>query len=286
MPERDGYIPGVPCWVDTSQPDPQAALPFYAGLFGWQFEDAMPEGSGGNYFIGRIRGGDVAAVGSIPDGAPPTAMWNTYVWVASTDETVSKVRAAGGTVLTEPFDVMDAGRMAVIADPEGAGFCVWQAKSHRGARIVNEHGSLNFNGLATRDPIGAKAFYGAVFGWQALSLPSGVMWTLPGYGNHLEEGNPGLREQMAQMGGPEGFIDVVAALNPIADDDAATPAHWSVTFGVDDADAAGTKALELGGEVVAGPIDAPWTRMAVIKDPQGATFIASQFVPENKDLEA
>ncbi len=181
---------------------------------------------------------------------------------------------------------MDAGRMAVVADPEGAVFCAWQAKTHRGAKVVNEHGSLNFNGLATRDPKGAEAFYGAVFGWQTLTLPSGVMWTLPGYGDHLEEASPGLREQMAQMGGPDGFIDVVAALNPIGNDDAATPSHWSVTFGVDDADAAAAKAHQLGGEVITGPIDAPWTRMAVIKDPQGATFIASQFVLENKDLEA
>jgi uncharacterized protein len=91
---------------------------------------------------------------------------------------------------------------------------------------------------------------------------------------------------MAQMGAPEGYIDVVAALNPIADDDPDTPAHWSVTFGIDDADATAARASQLGGEVVAGPFDAPWTRMAVIKDPQGATFIASQFVAENKDLEA
>jgi uncharacterized protein len=88
------------------------------------------------------------------------------------------------------------------------------------------------------------------------------------------------------MGAPEGYIDVVAALNPIADDDPDTPAHWSVTFGIDDADATAARASQLGGEVVAGPFDAPWTRMAVIKDPQGATFIASQFVAENKDLEA
>jgi predicted enzyme related to lactoylglutathione lyase len=286
MAERDGYIPGVPCWVDTSQPDPRAALPFYADLFGWQFEDVMPEGSDGSYFIGRIRGGDVAAVGSIAEGAPPSATWNTYVWVDSADETVSRVNAAGGKVLSDPFDVMGAGRMAVVADPEGAAFCVWQAKNHRGAKVVNEHGSLNFNGLATRDPAGAKAFYGAVFGWKTLPLPAGVMWTLPGYGDHLEERTPGLRKQMAEMGGPEGFIDVVAALNPIADSDAVTPAHWSVTFAVDDADATAARARELGGEVVAGPMNAPWTRMVVIKDPQGATFIASQFVPENKDLEA
>ena len=94
MPERDGYIPGVPCWIDTSQPDPEAALAFYTGLFGWEFENMMPEGSEGTYFIGRIRNGDVAAVGPIPEGAPPTAMWNTYVWVDSADATATMAREA------------------------------------------------------------------------------------------------------------------------------------------------------------------------------------------------
>lgn len=285
VPERDGYIPGVPCWIDTSQPNPQAALSFYRGLFGWDFEDVMPDGSAGVYLIGRIRGGDVAAVSSIPEGAPPMAMWNTYISVDSADEMAARARTAGGAVITEPFDVLDAGRMAVLADPEGAVFCAWQPKNHKGAKVVNEHGSLNFNGLATRDPEVAKVFYGTVFGWQTLALPGGVMWTLPGYGDHLEENTPGLHEQMAEMGAPEGFIDVVASLDPIAPDDSETPAHWSVTFGVDDADATAAKASELGGEVVAGPVDAPWTRIAVIKDPHGATFIASQFVPENRDLE-
>jgi uncharacterized protein len=180
MPERDGYIPGVPCWVDTSQPDPEAALPFYTGLFGWEFEDVMPEDAEGQYFIGRIRGGDVAAVGSIPEGAPPMAMWSTYIWVANADETVAKAREAGGSVMMEPFDVMDAGRMAVLADPEGAVFNIWQAGTNKGAQIVNEHGALNFNGLATRNIEGAQAFYGAVFGWETLELPAGLMWTLPG----------------------------------------------------------------------------------------------------------
>jgi predicted enzyme related to lactoylglutathione lyase len=286
MPERDGYIPGVPCWIDSSQPDPEAALPFYRGLFGWEFENVMPEGSEGVYFIARIRGGDVAALGSIPEGAPPMATWNTYVWVDSADETATKARQAGGGVVMEPFDVMNAGRMAVLTDPEGAVFFLWQAKDHKGAKVVNEHGSLNFNGLATRDPKGAEAFYGAVFGWKTLRLPAGVMWTLPGYGDHLEERTPGLRKQQAEMGGPEGFIDVVATINPIADHDSEAPAHWSVTFAVDDAEAAAAKARELGGEVVAGPFDAPWARLAVITDPQGATFVASQFVPENKDLPA
>jgi predicted enzyme related to lactoylglutathione lyase len=284
MPERDGYIPGVPCWVDATESDPEAVLPFYSGLFGWEFEDAMPDGSAEKYFIGHIRGGDAAGVGSLPEGAAPMGMWNTYIWVDSADDTATRARAAGGAVVAEPFDVLDSGRMAVITDPEGAAFCVWQAKNHKGATIVNEHGSLNFNVLATRDVEAAKKFYGAVFGWQVLTLPSGPMWTLPGYGDHLEEKSPGLREQMAQMGGPEGFIDVVAALTRIADDD--TPAHWDVTFGVDDADATAAKARELGGDVLHGPVDAPWSRTAVIRDPQGATFTASQFVPGNKDVGA
>ena len=283
MPERDGYIPGVPCWVDTSQPDPEAAVEFYRGLFGWEFEDVMPPGFESSYFMARIRGGDVAAVGSIPEGAPPMATWNTYVWVEDADETASRVRDAGGTTLMEPFDVMDSGRMAVFADPEGAAFSIWQAKEQKGAQVVNEAGALNFNGLGTRDVERAKAFYGAVFGWQTMAVGGGAqMWTLPGYGDHLEERTPGLRKQMAEMGGPPGFEDVVASINPIADDQPDVPAHWSVTFATDDADATAAKAAELGGKLIAEPFDAPWVRMTVIADPQGATLIASQFVPENR----
>src|SRR3954454_6072466 len=151
MHQREGYIRAVPCWIDTSQPDPEAAVDFYSGLFGWQFENVMPPQPEGKYFIAGIRGGDVGAVASITDGAPPMAMWNTYVWVDSADETAAKVRDAGGGTVREPFDVMEAGRMVVLTDPERATICAWQPRQHRGARIVNEHGSLNFNGLNTRD---------------------------------------------------------------------------------------------------------------------------------------
>ena len=285
MPERDRYIPGVPCWIDTNQPDPEAAVAFYGGLFGWDIEDVMPPGSEGQYFIGRIRGGDVAGIGGIPPGAPPVATWNTYVWVESADETAAKVKEAGGAVIMEPGDVMEAGRTAVFSDPEGAVFFVWQPKQHRGAAVVNEPGSLNFNNLNTRDPAGARSFYRAVFGWGTMTMGGGAeAWTLPGYGDHLELLNPGTLERMAAMGAPRDFADVVATLNPIAEEQGNIPAHWSVTFATDDADAAARTASELGGQVVAGPFDAPWVRMAVIADPQGAAFTASQFVPENRDL--
>jgi predicted enzyme related to lactoylglutathione lyase len=285
MPDRDRYIPGVPCWVDTNQPDPEAAIAFYSRLFGWEFVDVTPPGSGDKYAVAQIRGMDVAAVSSVPAGAPPVAMWNTYIWVDSADETAAKVVDAGGNALAQPFDAEDAGRMAVLADPEGAVFCIWEAKSHRGAAIVNEAGSLNFNGLHTRDVTRAKRFYGTVFGWATLSLAGGAeMWTLPGYGDHLALDRPSLREDMAAAGAPAGFEDVVAALTQIPDDQRDTHAHWDVTFAVDDADAIAETAAELGGTVLGAPLDAPWVRMTVIADPQGATFIASKFVPENKDL--
>jgi uncharacterized protein len=224
MPDRDGYPPGVPCWVDTRQPDPDAAAEFYGALFGWELEDVMPPGSEARYLTARIRGRDAAAISS--------------------------------------------GR-------------------HKGAQVVNEHGSVNFNGLNTHDVEGAKAFYGAVSGWGVLDLgPGNAMWTLPGYGDPLETLTPGLREGMRSMGAPPGFEDVVATLNALGDDEPDVPAHWSVTFAVDDADAIAERATELGGELVVAPVDAPWVRMTVIRDPEGATFIANQFVAENKDLGA
>jgi predicted enzyme related to lactoylglutathione lyase len=281
MSDQDRYIPGVPCWVDTTQPDPDAAAAFYASLFGWELEDSMPPDAPGKYLVARLGGGEVAAISSPMGDAPATAQWNTYVWVDDADATAAKVRDAGGTVLSEPFDVMDAGRMAVFADPAGAVFCAWQPKNHRGAAVVNEHGSVNFNILNTRDLDGARKFYGAVFGWELLD---GGFWALPAYGDFLERRTPGMRENMATMGAPARFEEVVAALTPIPDDQPDTPAHWGVTFAVDDADAIAERATELGGQVAVAPFDAPWVRMTVITDPQGATFTASKFVPENKDL--
>jgi uncharacterized protein len=283
--ERDGYPPGVPCWVDTAQPDPEAAVDFYGGLFGWEFEDRMPADAPGRYFVARLRGRDVAAVGSQPEGPPATPAWNTYVWVESADDAAAKVTDAGGQVLNQPFDILEAGRMGVFADPAGAAFCVWQANEHRGAQLVNEPGTWNFSDLNTRDPEGARAFYGEVFGWEesGMSVDGSDLgfWRLPGYGDFLERRDPGLRSRQAEVGAPEGFEDAVATLVRMTSDqfgDDASP-HWSVTFAVDDADATAERATELGGKVLVPPLDAPWVRLTVLSDPQGAAFTASKFVP-------
>ena len=283
MSERDEYIPGVPCWADATYKDPESVQPFYRAIFGWEFIPAI-ETPGERFFIATIAGRSVAGIGELPPGHPPVPAWNTYIAVASADEAVTKVQSAGGAVLAPPFDVIDAGRMAILKDPQGAVFCVWQAGRTKGAKIVNEHGAVNFNTLHTSDVEAAKKFYGEVFGWTTLSLGGAEFWTLPGYGDYLERDTPGLRKMVMEVGAPERFIDVVAAINPITDDMPEMPANWSVTFAVDDADGIAARAVELGGKVLAGPFDAPWVRMAVIADPQGATFMASKFVPENKDL--
>jgi predicted enzyme related to lactoylglutathione lyase len=285
MLERDEYPAGVPCWVDTAQPDPEAAVRFYSGLFGWEFVDRMPPDSPGQYFVAQLRGSDVAGVGSQPEGMPPNPAWNMYVSVDSADEAAAKAGDAGGSVLMEPFDVGTGGRMAVLADPEGAAFCVWEASEWIGAQLVNEHATWNFNELNTRDPGGAQTFYRAMFGWEATTIVTGdggsTMWRRPGYGDFLAERDPELRERMGADHVPEGFEDAVAWLVPMTNgrfpED--TPPHWSTTFAVDDADAVAEQAEKLGGSVLAPPFDAPWVRMTVLSDPQGAVFTASKYVP-------
>jgi predicted enzyme related to lactoylglutathione lyase len=280
--ERDGYPPGVPCWVDTVQPDAEAAIAFYADLFGWEFEERTLTDPGQRYFVAQLRGRDVAGIGSAREGPTTTPVWTTYVWVESADDAAGKAKDAGGSVLVEPFDVSDAGRMCMLSDPSGAVFGVWQAGEHKGAQLVNEPNTWNFSELNTRDPDGAKAFYSAVFGWRASSLDAegSGFWRVDGYGDFLARRDPDVRQRQADVGAPEGFEDAVAWLVPTTDEQFAdTTAHWSITFAVDDADAIADRAARLGGKVLMPPTDAPWVRMAVLSDPQGAVFTASKFTP-------
>ncbi|MBV8716168.1 MAG: VOC family protein [Chloroflexi bacterium] len=273
---RDGYPAGVPCWIDTTQPDPRAAADFYAGLLGWDLENMMPTDSPGQYFVARKHGLDVAAISSNADGGAAT--WNTYVWVDNADETAHRVEQAGGRVLAAPFDVPGAGRMAECEDPAGASFRLWQAREHRGAQLVNAPGSWNWSNLNAPDPQGAMRFYAAVFGWEfsELDFGAGLSWMVrvPGYADFLEVRNPGVKEQHAASGAPPGFTDAIGWLQPTPSD---AKAHWSVTISVADADAVAARTSELGGTVVSGPIDVPYSRLLQITDPQGAAVTLSQF---------
>jgi uncharacterized protein len=286
MLERKGYPPGVPCWIDIAQPDPVAAVRYYAGVFGWEFDERIASGADTAYSIAKMRGRDVAAVGpSRPGGTAPA--WNTYIRVDSVDATVAKVTGAGGAVLLDPVDVGDAGeigRMATCADPDGAAFSVWAAGSRQGAELVNEASTWNWSDLHTRDPDRAATFYGDVFGWRAVGVDLGfgntMMWCRPGYAEFLEQYDPGLRKRHADSGAPPEFSDSIGWLLPL-DDAAGADAlpYWHVTFSVDDTDGAVARSSALGGETVTAPFDAGPVRMAVLRDPQGAVFTVSRYSP-------
>jgi predicted enzyme related to lactoylglutathione lyase len=285
MLERSAYPAGVPCWVDTAQPDVDAAVDFYSGLFGWQFENAMPPDAPGRYLIGCLRGGRVAAVGSMQAGAQHTPVWNTYVCVDSADETAAKVVPARGTILTAPMDVGEAGRMAVLADPSGAALCLWQPGTTVGAQLVNEPGTWNWSDLNTRDIAQAKAFYAQIFGWEADPVDFGFgesyMLRVPGYGDFLEQHNPGVRQAHMDAGAPEGFTDAIGWLQLMSSDQfpADAPPRWAVTFSVDDADWSAERAQKLGGTITVPPFDVPYARISVVTDPQGAVFTISKYNP-------
>lgn len=278
--DRDDYPAGVPCWVDTFQPDAAAAATFYGELFGWEFEQRAPDGEI-EYLVARLRGSAVCAVAPQPPGAPPQATWNTYVAVASADEAVERVKAAAGELLAGPFDVRDAGRMAVIADPAGAVLHLWQAGTRKGAQLVNAPGSWNWSNLETGDAAVVQDFYWEVFGWEADAMSFGgadsAMLRLPGYGDFLAARDPEIGRRHAASGVPSGFSDAIGWIVAPPDDGAS---RWSVTFAVEDPDAIAAHAAELGGSVVVEPYDVAPVRIAVLRDPQGARFTISAYRPE------
>ena len=278
MLPRDGYPVGVPCWIDTSQRDLEAAKDFYGGLFGWEFQ----EWPSGRYLVASLDGLDVAGIALQPDDEPS---WNTYIQVDSADWATADALQLGGKVLVQPFDVADAGRMSVIADPMGAVFCMWEPKGHNGAQLVNAAGSWNWSDLYTPDPSLTEPFYRSLFGWDAAPVQFGeitaTMWRRPGYGDALEKRDPGIRERHEKAGAPEGFTDAVAWLMQ-----SEGPARWHVTFSVDDTDASVARAAELGAEVVVEPYDAGPVRIAQLKDPQGAELTVSRYEPLGGEREA
>jgi uncharacterized protein len=251
MGERTQYTPGTFCWTDLTTTDQAGAKGFYGDLLGWEFED-FPVGQGAVYSMARIDGKDVAAISPQPQamretGAPPT--WNSYVWVESTDAAAARARELGGRVVTEPFDVMGAGRMAVIQDPQGAFFMLWQPKDHKGAQLVNAPGALCWNELGTTDMDAAAAFYRELFGWQVEPF----------------EGSPDPYLVIRNQGRGNGGI------RPVMPPEA--PPHWAVYFAVGDLDAALARVQELGGVKHTDPIQLPMARIAAAGDPRGATFL-------------
>jgi len=253
MQETTKYEPGTFCWVELATTDAEAGKKFYTELFGWGFTD-NPIGPGIVYTMLNLDGKDVGALYQLneamaPPGTPPH--WLSYVSVESADKSAEEVKELGGTLLKEPFDVFDVGRMAVVQDPTGAAFALWQPRKHKGAAVVNVPNSFCWNELSTKDTKKAGEFYSGLFGWDRKVQQMGEM----AYTSFMNGERPagGMYEPSPEMGN--------------------IPPHWLVYFAVDDCDAKTKKAVELGAKTLAPPADIPDTgRFAIIQDPQGAAF--------------
>jgi len=253
MTNIERHPAGSFCWIELHTSDQNAAKSFYNALFGWQADD-MPMGPNGFYTIFKLQGRDAAAGCTLrpeerSQGVPPH--WMIYIAVDNADTAVAKAQQLGGKILAPAFDVMDAGRMAVIQDPTGAIFCPWQANKSVGIRIAHVHGTLVWADLSTPDAKRASEFYSGLFGWQIAADPkdpSGYM--------HIKNG--------------EHFIGGVP---PAAHRQPGVPPHWMAYFQVDDVDATANKAKELGAKLYLPPMSMEGVgRMSVIADPQGAAF--------------
>ena len=250
MGERSEHPPGTFSWTDLATTDQDAAKVFYTSLFGWETDD-MPVGDGSVYSMMKKEGREVAAISLQQQeqramGVPPA--WNHYVTVESADAAAARAAALGATVHAPAFDVLDAGRMAVIQDPQGAFFMAWEPRRHIGAGLVNATGALVWNELSSPDLEASTSFYSDLFGWDIEPFeasPTPYLFIKNGDAN-----NGGIREL----------------------DQPGVPPHWLAYFGIDDIDAGLAKVTELGGTVHAGPIDVGMAKLGIVQDPQGAAF--------------
>src|SRR5215831_7478763 len=244
------HAPGSFCWIELATTDGPAAKKFYTELFGWEAHD-NPIGPDMVYTLLKLNGKDVGALyqkGEQMKQVP--THWASYISVTSADETAAKAKALGGTVVQEPFDVMDIGRMAIIADPTGAHFCIWQPKKHSGLGVKGETNSLWWNELLTNDTAKAGDFYTKLFGWTAKAHGAPIEYT----------------EFMLDGKAFAGMMAIQPQMGPM-------PPNWGIYFAVDDCDAMAQKATGLGARTFVPPTDIENVgRFSVIQDPQGAVF--------------
>jgi hypothetical protein len=249
----DKHPPGAFCWIELSTTDQNAAKGFYNSLFGWTAKD-FPMGPNDFYTMFQLEGRDTGAAYTMraeqrSQGVPPH--WMIYIAVANADDAANRATQLGGKVPAPPCDVYDAGRMAVVQDPTGVVFALWQTKTHTGTGIAGVHGSLCWADLITPDVARAKTFYTGLFGWKISASendPSGYL--------HIANGE-----------------DFIGGIPPASFRPPNAPPHWMAYFYVSNCDETAAKAKDLGGKVLLAPMAIEKVgRMAILADPQGAVF--------------
>jgi hypothetical protein len=238
--------PGVPAWFDLATPDLNAVKPFYQSVLGWDYFDMGADF--GHYHFALVGGRNVAGMGSIPEGAQMPSAWTMYWASDNAAADAARVKSLGGQILNDAMTVGDSGTMAICADPTGAIFGLWQAGMHIGASAVDEPGAMAWCEVNTGDAAAARDFYCALFGinWQPME---GMVYYMLAQGEKIVAGVLQMDENWAGI-----------------------PPHWMCYFAVENTDAAIERATAAGGQAVVPAFDSPYGRIAVLRDPCGATF--------------
>ncbi|RLU81584.1 hydroxylase [Streptomyces griseocarneus] len=244
------FVTGAPNWLDLGSPDTAASAAFYGEVFGWDIQSAGPDSGGYGFF--QKDGKTVAGIGPLTEENSSSA-WTVYFRTPDADATAKAVEQNGGAVRVAPFDVMEAGRMACLTDPQGAEFAVWQPAAVKGIEAASENHTLCWAELHCADPSAALSFYGTLFGWrcQDMPMPQGTYTVLS-----TAEGD----QQDASFGGlvTSGQEDEV---------------RWIPYFAAEDTDLIQRKTQESGGSVLIPAEDVPDVgRIGWCADPFGAPF--------------
>lgn len=245
---------GTPCWFDHASPDVKAAAAFYGRLFGWTFDVSGPEF--GHYHMARIDGRAVAGLGQAPDGSPMPAAWTVYLAADDAQGMADQAAGLGGSVMMGPMEVPGQGRLAVLQDPGGAAFGLWEPLGHQGFGLIRRHGAMGWCEVNVPDAGVARDFYTKLMGAEARLLD--------------DEGMPTTYYVLSKGG------EDVGGILKMNEAWAGVPPHWMPYFQVDDCDGAAAAAGEAGGAVAVPPFDAAYGRIAVLNDPVGAVFSVVQ----------
>ncbi|MEU6213837.1 VOC family protein [Streptomyces sp. NPDC047023] len=248
---------GSPNWLDLGSPDTAAAASFYGAVFGWEFASAGPEAGGYGFF--RRDGKTVAALGPLTEDGARSA-WMHHFMTPDIHATAAAVRDGGGTVRTEPMDVMGEGMLAQFTDPQGAEFACWQPGHTAGIEVASVENSLVWAELHVPDPVADIAFYAELFGWRYAEMQT------PGMTYRVLSTADGDQED-ASFGGVAPLGD--GAGGPAGGEDA----RWVPYFHVSDVDATIARAEQNGGTVLMPAADVPEVgRIGWLDDPFGAVF--------------
>lgn len=251
MPRVESIPMGAPVWMDLSTSNPDRAIAFYGGLFGW---DAADTGEEYGHYI-NLSKGEAGIAGMMKKDDDMQGMpdaWTVYLAVPDASAATEAVRKAGGQVIFDAMPVGDLGSMALVTDPTGAFVGLWQPAEHKGFDLYGEHGAPAWHELHTRDVDAASTFYGEVLGVEIADMEM--------------EGGPRYRTIDVNGQNQAGIMDAGSFLPE------GVPSHWMVYYGVDDTDRVIALSQDLGGSVLSPAEDTPFGRMATLSDPMGATF--------------